>query len=66
VHQSEMTAQLLIRSSSSDERLTLKAYGSRIELIAGDKLVRSPLALLSAKPFNVTYNDGIIQCVSRV
>ena len=62
----EMTVQLMIRSSNSDERLTLKAYGSIIEQIADDELVCSPLALLTAKPLNVTYNDGIIQSVSRV
>ena len=66
--QSEMAAQLLIRSSNSNERLTLtlKAYGSIIEQIAGEELVCSPLALLCAKPFNMTYNNGIFQCVSRV
>ena len=55
----------MIRSSISNERLTLKAYGSTIQQIA-EEVVCNPLALLSAKPFTVTYNDRIVQCIRLV
>ena len=65
--QTEVAAKLMIRHSSSNERLMLKAYGSILEEIA-EEVVCSPLVLLKAKPFTATYGnqDGIIQSISRV
>ena len=60
----EATAQMMIRSSSSTQNVILKAFGKCLQEIAGE-FVSSPLPLLKAAPFSATHQDGVIHSVTR-
>jgi len=64
--QEEVSTQLMVQPENSNERLVLKAYGMVVQQIAEGTLVYSPMALLTAKPFTASCNDGIIQSISRL
>ena len=61
---SGLNVRLLVEGGG--EKITLRAFGKVIENIADQSAVDiSMSSLLKAKPFNMTYVDGIIQSINR-
>ena len=60
----ELSAQLLLKLPTG--QLTLRAFGKHVYDIAQSSTADvTPISLLKATPFNISYKDGIIQTVTR-